>query len=126
MRKTLCIGLLLLMAINLYAQQGRVTGTVRDAESGESLIGVAVLEPKLKTGVTTNEKGVYEIELPTGSHVLQFSYLGFHLVNTARSRQRYDLKIITVFSYYIKCLGSDRSGGPKYTYPLHIVPLSDH
>ena len=68
------------MAINLYAQQGRVTGTVRDAESGESLIGVAVLEPKLKMGVTTNEKGVYEIELPTGSHVLQFSYLGFQTV----------------------------------------------
>ena len=68
------------MAINLYAQQGRVTGTVRDAESGESLIGVAVLEPKLKTGVTTNEKGFYELELPTGSHVLQFSYLGFQTV----------------------------------------------
>ena len=61
-------------------QKGRVSGTVRDAESGETLLGVTVLEPKLKTGVVTNEKGVYEIELPMGNHVLQFWYLGCQMV----------------------------------------------
>ena len=79
MKKHLLIGLLLvLFATNLFAQQkGRVSGTVRDAESGETLVGVAVLEPRLKTGVTTDEKGIYTIELPVGDHTLQFSYLGF-------------------------------------------------
>ena len=38
------------------------------------------MEPKLKKGVTTNEKGRYEIELPVGDHTLQFSYLGFKTV----------------------------------------------
>ena len=69
--------LLLLNVLILSAQQGRVTGVVRDAESGETLIGVAVFEPQLKKGVTTNEKGKYEIDLPEGTHQLQFSYVGF-------------------------------------------------
>ena len=69
---------LLLLSLSLTAQQrGRVSGTVRDAESGETLIGVAVYEPKFKTGVTTDEKGKYEIDLPFGNHQLQFSYVGF-------------------------------------------------
>ena len=82
MKKCLLIGLLLvLFAANLMAQEkGLVRGTVRDAETGESLLGVTVIEPKLKTGVVTNEKGVYEIELPMGNHVLQFWYLGCQMV----------------------------------------------
>lgn len=82
MRKApLLLCFLLTFLTSLMAQQkGRVTGVVRDAESGETLIGVAVYEASLKYGVTTNEKGAYEIELPVGSHQLQFSFLGFQTV----------------------------------------------
>ena len=82
MKKIVLIGLLLvLFATELMAQQkGRVSGTVRDGESGETLIGVAVYEAKLKTGATTDEKGTYELELPMGNHVLQFSYIGFQSI----------------------------------------------
>lgn len=41
------------------------------------MVGVAVYEPRLKTGVTTDEKGYYEIDLPVGGHLLQYSYIGF-------------------------------------------------
>lgn len=72
---------LLPLLLSLSAQQkGSVAGVVRDAESGETLIGVAVYEKDLKLGVTTNEKGRYEIMLPLGKHQLQFSYLGFETV----------------------------------------------
>ena len=78
MKKTLLIWFLILVATSLQAQQkGRVTGVVRDAETNETLIGVAVMEPKLKTGVATNEHGAYTLELPMGDHTLQFSYLGY-------------------------------------------------
>ena len=79
MKKHILIVLLLvLFAVNLCAQQkGRVSGTVRDVETGETLIGVAVLDAELKTGVTTDERGVYSMELPVGEHRLQFSYIGF-------------------------------------------------
>ncbi len=77
MKKTVFILLLVFAAMGLHAQQGRVTGVVRDAETGETLIGVAVMEPRLKTGVATDERGSYSLDLPVGDHVLQFSYLGY-------------------------------------------------
>ena len=82
MKKAISILLLLFVAMSLFGQTGRVTGVVRDAESGETLIGVAVYEPVLKKGVTTNEKGKYEIDLPEGNHQLQFSYVGFQVYET--------------------------------------------
>jgi len=77
MKKAVFILLLVFAAMGLRAQQGRVTGVVRDAETGETLIGVAVMEPRLKTGVATDERGSYSLDLPVGDHVLQFSYLGY-------------------------------------------------
>ena len=82
MKKAFSILLLLVAAMSLFGQSGRITGVVRDAESGETLIGVAVYEPQLKKGVTTNEKGKYEINLPEGSNQLQFSYVGFQTFET--------------------------------------------
>ena len=60
--------------------QGRVSGLVRDAESGETLIGVAIYEQQLKQGTVTDEKGAYQLELPAGNHRLQFSYIGYQTV----------------------------------------------
>lgn len=82
MKKVLSILLLLVATMSLFGQTGRVTGVVRDADSGETLIGVAVYEPTLKKGVTTNEKGKYELVLPEGNHHLQFSYVGFKTFET--------------------------------------------
>ena len=67
----------LLLLVSVTLSQNRITGVVRDAETGETLIGVAVYEKQLQKGVTTNEKGYYEIELPAGSRQLQFSYVGY-------------------------------------------------
>jgi hypothetical protein len=61
-------------------QKGLVSGVVKDAETGETLIGVAVYERQLKVGATTDEKGNYQLELPLGSHSLQFSYIGYQTV----------------------------------------------
>lgn len=78
MKKWFLLSCLLFFTLGLVAQQkGRVSGVVRDAETGETLIGVAIYSAELKTGVVTNEKGRFEIDLPTGNHKLQFSYVGF-------------------------------------------------
>ena len=85
---------LLLACLGLSAQQkGRVSGVVRDAETGETLIGVAVYEPQLKAGATTDEKGRYEMELPVGDHRLQFSYIGF---KTQEKKVRFESKPVTL------------------------------
>ncbi|MDF0716215.1 TonB-dependent receptor [Muricauda sp. 334s03] len=59
--------------------QGKYTlsGTVSEASSNESLIGVTVAVSELKTGTTTNEYGFYSITLPEGEYQIIVSYLGF-------------------------------------------------
>lgn len=90
MRKWFGLVCLLLTCLGLAAQQkGRVSGVVKDAETGETLVGVAVYESRLKAGVTTDEKGRYEIELPVGDHLLQFSYIGFQ---TLEKKVRFETK----------------------------------
>jgi hypothetical protein len=55
-----------------------VSGYVKEAGSGESLIGVNIFLPDRKTGTTTNNYGFYSITLPASDSVtLIFSYVGF-------------------------------------------------
>lgn len=54
-----------------------INGTVSDIYSNETLIGVTIAVPELKTGATTNEYGFYSITLPEGVYTVIVSYLGF-------------------------------------------------
>jgi hypothetical protein len=66
------------LCANLLAQKnGQLTGVVKDAESGESLVGVSIYVEVLKMGTTTDDKGRYELELPMGEHQLRVSYIGY-------------------------------------------------
>ena len=76
------IALLFLCAIglclNVLAQQkGHISGTIKDAETSESLVGVSIYVEHLKRGTTTNERGRYELDLPIGEHLLRVSYVGY-------------------------------------------------
>jgi len=62
----------------LRAQQKyTLSGTILEASSNETLIGVTVAFPDLKTGVATNEYGFYSITVPEGEYNVVVSYLGF-------------------------------------------------
>lgn len=62
----------------VHAQQKfTLSGTISDANSNETLIGVTVAFPELGTGTTTNEYGFYSITLPKGEYETIISYLGF-------------------------------------------------
>lgn len=70
--------LLLQSAISVHGQQKfTLSGTVSQASSNETLIGVTIAIPELQTGVTTNEYGFYSITLPKGTYEILTSYLGF-------------------------------------------------
>jgi len=65
----------------LHAQQKfTLSGTVSEANSNESLIGVTIAISELKTGTTTNEYGFYSITLPEGQYQVVVTYLGFQEV----------------------------------------------
>lgn len=54
-----------------------INGYVRDASSGEELLGVTILIEETSDGVNTNPYGFYSITLPEGEYTLQFRYVGF-------------------------------------------------
>lgn len=67
-----------LFSFILFSQQKyTLSGTVSEASSNETMIGVTIAIPELGTGVTTNEYGFYSITLPEGEYNIQISYLGF-------------------------------------------------
>ena len=70
---------LFVFKIVLVHAQERFTlsGTISEATSNETLIGVTVAVPELGTGTTTNEYGFYSITLPKGEYEIIISYLGF-------------------------------------------------
>jgi hypothetical protein len=62
----------------MYSQEKvTVSGTVYDNASNETLIGVSIYFPELKSGTTTNEYGFYSITIPKGTYKVQVNYLGF-------------------------------------------------
>ncbi len=63
---------------SLHAQRKyTLSGTVSEANSNETLIGVTMALPELGTGVVTNEYGFYSISLSPGTYEIQVSYIGF-------------------------------------------------
>ena len=56
-------------------------GIVSEEKNNETLIGVSIIFPELKTGTTTNEYGFYSITLPKGTYKIIISYLGFTTIS---------------------------------------------
>ncbi|CAM3484058.1 TonB-dependent receptor [Zobellia roscoffensis] len=76
--KKVILSVFLFFSISTFAQQRHtLSGTISEASSNETLIGVTIAFPELQTGVTTNEYGFYSITIPKGEYQLQVSYLGF-------------------------------------------------
>ena len=63
--------------------QDKVTlsGYIKNAEDGETLIGATVFIGELGAGATSNEYGFYSISVPPGTYQVQFAYLGFESKN---------------------------------------------
>lgn len=69
----------LFFAFSAAAQDKYVlSGYVKDAATGETLIGAAVAVADSEgLGTVTNAYGFYSLELPAGTHRLRFSYVGY-------------------------------------------------
>lgn len=67
----------LLCCFTLSAQKATLSGYVRDAGNGETLIGATALVRSTTTGTSTNEYGFYSLSLDPGVYTIVFNYLGF-------------------------------------------------
>ena len=76
MKKLLSLLLFVAMAMFVSAQDFKVSGTVVDSETGETLIGVSVLEKGTTNGVVTDFDGNFTIKVNAGA-TIQLSYVGY-------------------------------------------------
>ena len=76
------ISLLLFLFLGCFSvaaqEKFTLSGTISDSNSNETLIGVNLFIPELKTGITTNEYGFYSITIPKGSYTVRISYMGYN------------------------------------------------
>ncbi len=76
--KGLFISLCLLLVSSLSAQNFSLSGTLKDAENGEDLIGASVVIKEVPSaGAVTNVFGFYSVTLPKGTYQVSFQYIGY-------------------------------------------------
>ena len=61
----------------LDAQVYTLTGKVLDKASGKALPGASVYLPEIKKGTIANKEGVFILNIESGSHVMEISYVGY-------------------------------------------------
>ncbi|MEZ4758918.1 MAG: TonB-dependent receptor [Flavobacteriales bacterium] len=77
MRLLLSTLLVLSLATAFGQQRHTVSGYVKDATSGEQLIGANVYAKELMKGTATNPYGFYSLTLDAGSYTLVASFIGY-------------------------------------------------
>lgn len=75
-RSLLLFGFWLFSLLAFGQTKFSLSGYVRDAASGEDLIGATIYFPELETGTTTNIYGYYSHSVPPGTHQVRFSFVG--------------------------------------------------
>ncbi|MBN2237529.1 MAG: TonB-dependent receptor [Bacteroidales bacterium] len=66
--------------LGVYGQQSNyiISGSIRDAATGEDLPGASLsVKSDLGFGASSNAYGFYSLELPAGTYVLVYSYIGY-------------------------------------------------
>ena len=71
------LSLLFFLFASMAFSQSTVKGHVKDADSGDDLIGASVLIKGTSTGTITEFDGTFELEVPSLPTTLVFSYTGY-------------------------------------------------
>lgn len=74
-----------------------VSGYLKDASSGENLIGATIYIKELETGAATNFYGFYSVTISPGTYQFEFRYLGYNTLIqevVLNSNERLDLELI--------------------------------
>ncbi len=73
-----------------------ISGEIKDAESGESLIGALVVAKEIDKGNATNVYGFYSLTLPEGQYTIDYSLIGYETVSrniSLTSDQKIDIEL---------------------------------
>ncbi len=91
--KTLLFSFLtLIFSVSTYAQSGKITGTLTDAETGEPLIGATVgIQGTTKGAITDIDGNYLMLNVAPGSYTLEARYIGYATVVVQEVVVRIDL-----------------------------------
>ncbi|RLD58291.1 MAG: TonB-dependent receptor, partial [Bacteroidetes bacterium] len=76
MKKIFLVLTAALLTLSIFAQQGTIKGVIKDAETGETLIGANVLI-KAGVGTVTDFNGEFTLQADPGEYNLTISYVGY-------------------------------------------------
>ena len=65
-----------------------ISGHIKDATTGEDLIGATIYIKEIGSGTITNTYGFYSISLPQGIYNFVFSYIGYQTLNQSFNIQQ--------------------------------------
>ena len=77
MKKIFFLFFVSLTQLTIAQEKFTITGIVKDADSGETLIGVSIIKKNDNQGTITNAYAFYSLSLEKGAHEIEFSYLGY-------------------------------------------------
>lgn len=81
MRQAIVFFIFLLVTFVAQAQEKyTLSGTIKTAKSGETIIGASILINGKDNGTISNEYGFYSVTLPRGSYSVTYSAIGFEAV----------------------------------------------
>jgi hypothetical protein len=70
--------LLISFSLTSFSQEKfTLSGRIKDAKTGEEIIGATIYIPTLQKGASANEYGFYSITLPSGIYEIKFSSVGY-------------------------------------------------
>lgn len=79
-------------SIHSFAQSRKISGQIKDAETGDGLPGVSVLIKGSSGGAQSDAKGAYSITVPNGEVTLIFRFMGYKQQEIAiRDRKEIDV-----------------------------------
>jgi hypothetical protein len=96
------VNVLVFMAFYVFAamaqQRLTISGTITDAQNGETLAGASVAITELPgTGASSNTYGYFSISLVPGEYTVMFSFLGYEVLErkvTLDADQLWDIRLI--------------------------------
>ncbi len=98
-----------------------ISGTIKDAKTGETMIGVTVRVKELpNTGTTCNEYGFYSLTLPQGTYTIAASLIGYDTKETQvilTSNQKLDFLILENTALLAEVVVKATSDNDKITNP---------
>ncbi len=76
--RLLIMGLMLCITQSILAQEKfTISGYIKEAKSGEGLIGASITSPETFQGTSTNTYGFYSLSLEKGTYIINYSFIGY-------------------------------------------------